>query len=211
MAFGREGIDYHDFPSYLDAWNVQMQYETFRPDLRGVLLTTEPVKQKLLGGIGNDPLSVKAFELFHQHRFLEFTDHCISNLSDMFQSNTDRFRDLLIKAAPVINLVDGREPYIRQIIGIAGGARNVSNYIPIFPQFCYEMFLCVALDTSGEAEGEYNGKLSQAAEVTCGAIARNSDWPLKPEELKFLQAVGLREDAGGSGCIRGFIKQWCTD
>lgn len=211
MAFGREGIDYHDFPGYLDVWNAQMQYKTFRPELRGVPLTTDPVKQKLLKEIGDDPQAIEAFKLFHEHSFVEFTDCCISNFSMMLQANADKFREVLFEVAPVINLVNGSEPCIQKIIGIAGGARNVSNYIPTFPQFCYEMFLCLALDTSGEAVGKSDRKLSQAGVVTCEAIAHNSEWPLRAKELKFLEVVGCREDAGGSECICDFKEQWCPD
>ncbi|MDR1289147.1 MAG: hypothetical protein LBJ77_02010 [Holosporales bacterium] len=215
MAFGREGIDYHDFPSYLDAWNVHMDWSNdfFIPE--GVQFTTDPFKHKLLGEIGNDPPALKAFELFHQFRFFEFTDHCISGFGNMSQANADRFRELLFKAAPVINLVDGSEPWIRKIIDLAGGARNVYDNAlrdSQASQFCFEMLFCVMVDTDGYPPERTKGcVISQACESMCSGIVETDLWPLAAKERELVRIVDLREDEGGFGSAGTFRTIWCTD
>jgi hypothetical protein len=209
VAVSREGVDYHDYPGYIRVWNAQLQYETFRPELRDIPLTTDPVKQKLRGEIGDDQVAIVAFELFQQHDFPGYINFWFKNKLAMRDDNADKLRDLLVLLAPVINMDKTNESWVLKIVNEAGGARMACDYVPVFSQFCYEMFLCVTLDTSGEAIGKYNGKLSQGAEVLCEAIARNSEWELKEEELKFLGIVGFRESEGGWECIRDFKNQWC--
>jgi hypothetical protein len=215
MAFSREGIDYHDFPGYLDAWNTHMDWSNdfFIPE--GVQFTTDPFKHKLLEEIGDDPLAAEAFELFHQHHFLEFTDHCISSLSSMSHVNADRFRELLFKAAPVINLVDGSEPWIRKIIDIAGGARNVYDNAlrdSQSSQFCFEMLFCVMVDTDeNPPEGTKGCVISQACESRCSGIVNPLRWPLAEKERELISIVDRREDEGGFGSAGIFMDMWCPD
>jgi hypothetical protein len=215
VAFGREGIDYNDFPSYLDVWNAHMDWgnDFFIPE--GVQFTTDPFKHKLLEEIGDDPIAVEAFELFHQFRFFEFTLYCINNFSKMLQANADRLRELLFKAASVINLIDGSKPYIQKIIDIAGGARNVYDHAlrdSQFSQFCFEMLFCVMVETDGNPpEGTKGCVISQACESRCSGIVETDLWPLAAKERELISIVDLREDEGGFGSEGIFRSMWCPD
>ncbi|MDR2666963.1 MAG: hypothetical protein LBB34_02505 [Holosporales bacterium] len=130
----------------------------------------------------------------------------------MSNANADRFRDLLFKAAPVINLVDGSGPWIRKIIEIAGGAGNVYDHVATFPQFCFEMLFCMMVDTSHRGlDGLQDCVISQACESMCTGIADSLTWPLADEEQRLLKIVGFREPEDGAECMEYFKFKWCPD
>ncbi|MDR0695318.1 MAG: hypothetical protein LBF56_00910 [Holosporales bacterium] len=209
ITYGAETFSQEKFESYVHEWSRYLAApigKVSRPDR--LPFSMQLFKDKLLNEIGGDHLAVTAFNLLHQHEFTAFVDHCVDNLSKMSGDNGGRFRDLLITSAPVINLIKGSGPHIQKIIDIAGGARNILDHVPTFPQFCYEMLFCVMVDTSHHGPEElYNYELSRACEYVCSEVPLT--WSLAEEEGGLLGIVGIREDNDGYGCVSHFEYEWC--
>jgi hypothetical protein len=199
------------FEKYISEWSRYLTApagKVRRPD--GLPFSTQIFKNKIQFEIGNEHLAVTAFNLFHSYFFTAFVDHCIDNLNKMSVNNGDKFRDLLITSAPVINLVKDSEPYIKKIVDIAGGAVNVYKYVPTYPQFCYEMLFCAMVDTDDTTpEGTDDGVISQACEYTCSEI--DLTCLFADEERTLLRIVGYREAEEGSECLDHFKLKWCPD
>jgi hypothetical protein len=209
--FVSSGMD--QFNDYVLKWSAKVTAPA--RDRWGTLnrddFSTKPFKDKLLGEMNDDHHAQKAFELFHEHDFTVFSEYWIQNNSNMLPENAGKFKDLVILSAIISNLIDidlqGEhgvhiEPYasnVKKIIKIAGGLNNVSSYNPQFPQFSFEMFFCVTIDTQ-RGGGDNDPLISQASKEICSDIYEGEEkWPLKEEKWNILGIVGCREDAGGGG------------
>jgi hypothetical protein len=214
VAFGREGIDYHDFPEYIGMWNRHLDWSNdfFIPE--GAHFTTDPFKQKLRDEIGADPIAIRAFELFHQHKFTDVVDCWETYTDSMTKLNSSKFFYILMSLAPILNLTTDNSHYVEKIVQIAGGAKNIYNYLlhgPDFLQFCFEMFFCVMVD-SDEGAGETSDyQLSRASESICEWFAEGSQGAISADEINLMDIVGIREAEGGYGCISDFKREWCSN
>jgi hypothetical protein len=208
-AWGADPFSSEKFETYVREWGEYVEiWDKDEPD--GLPFSTRIFKNKLLNEIGDDPHAIAAFEFFHQHHFLQFVDHCVNNLVSMLQNNAERFKDLLITSAPVINFVENSASCIRKIIDIAKGSKNVHDHVPTFSQFCYEMLFCVMVDTEDtEPEGTEGWVISQACERLCCEIDLTG--PLAKGERRLLEIVGLRESEEGSECKEYFELKWLQD
>jgi hypothetical protein len=196
---------------YFDEWFPE--FSPLHPDCRDRdwdEFSTEPLKNKIFEEIGNDEFGQNALGIFFQHNFVELLEYWEENNANMLFENSEKFKDLLIRLAPVINLNESDKQYVQRIVNIAGDAKSVFHYVPKSwqsAQFCYETFFCVMVDEMKNKER--NTRLFLACKSRCSDIAAVSDWPLKANELVFLENAGYYEDfSGGSRCLWKFARDW---
>jgi hypothetical protein len=202
--FGMEKTPLEKFNDYVSEWSEELTapFSSERKRKNWSELTTKPFKEKLCAEIGEDSFALQGLDLFYLRKFPEFLEHWETNRESMLPSNAEKFRELLILLAPMMDLVEENEQYVKRIIGIAGKIENVVSYRTRFPQFSYEMFFCVTLEANNELDAveksrKYCGLYLQASEETCRHIASHFDWPHKKEELSLLRITGYYEDEIG--------------
>jgi hypothetical protein len=225
-SFGMEQIVFDRFDIYVREWSAHLKSslgEGERP--QELPFSTALFKEKLLAEIGEDPVACEIFELFHRHNFSGLWEYWQINKEAMLPNNFEKFRDLLMLSAPVIDLAKGTESCVKGIIlmsdksNITEKIKEVLSYDSRFPQFSYEMLFCVMVDSDEDSsDDEVPIMLSQACEEICGSIANRlnrPDWTLKEKEFSLLEIVGRREDElgyyGEDGVIRLWDARWLTD
>jgi hypothetical protein len=203
VSFGMENAAdvFEKLDRHIHKWSAKLiapVKERWNPN--GEKFTTAPFKDKLLAEIGEDPAAREAFKLFHEHNFPKCWEYQRDHNHEMSPDNSEKFKDLLMLAAPVIDLTDGTESCVREIIltsdkpDIIEKIRDVLSRVSEFPRFSWEMFFCLTADTKWGSE-TCNSLLSQAGKEICRSIADRSCWPLKEEEEKLLRITGQCEGA----------------
>jgi hypothetical protein len=171
--------------------------------------STQPFKERLLEEVGDDQTALKAFELFYTRYFVKVWKYWKKNNGHMRSDNAERFLDLLALAAPIMNLNESDRMYVKEIVDTVGSNSYVDYYKPRFPQFCCEMYFCIAWDTKNKG-GTINPDilLSRICENVSADIANYQTWPLNEEMLKLMIIFGCGEDIGVMDCRFDFYIKW---
>jgi hypothetical protein len=172
--------------------------------------STLPFEERLRKEIGNDPLALEAYNLFLAHDFVELWKYWKENNKRMLPDNAQRFLDLSALAARIININEHDRMYVKEIVDTVGRKSYVEYYMPRFPQFCCEMFFCVAIDTDQKdcAKNQYE-LLSRLCGNISADIANHQKWELSDEKVMIL--FGCGEDVGEIDCKLDFDIMWIDD
>ncbi|MDR3180056.1 MAG: hypothetical protein LBT70_04115, partial [Holosporaceae bacterium] len=102
-----------EFDTYVRGWAKELAAPLSEREDRDLNeFSTVPFKKKLLDEIGNDSLAQEEFKLFHTHDFVGLWKHWGESRDRMLPNNAEKFRDLLILSAPIINAEKSKEPYV---------------------------------------------------------------------------------------------------
>jgi hypothetical protein len=168
--------------------------------------STKPFTERLQREIGDDPLALHAFKLFHAHDFVELWKYWKENKVHMLRDNVARFLDLSALAARIININESDRIYVKEIVDIVGRKNYIPYYLPRFPQFCCEMFFCLAADTD-----DHHDLLSRLCQNVSSDIANHQTWELNDAMLKLMIFFGSGEDIGEMDCNLDFRIMWIDD
>jgi hypothetical protein len=210
--FGMEGGSpvSNEFDTYVRGWATEVTSPLSEREERDYDdFSTQPFKERLLKEIGDDQAALKAFELFHAHDFVELWKHWKENKGHMLPDNAARFLDLSALAAPIININESDRIYVKEIVDTVGSKSYVDYYMPKFPQFCCEMFFCIAWDTDqNDCCKNQNELLSRLCKKVSANIANHQEWVLSKEMLKLMILFGCGEDIGEMHCKFDFYIKW---
>jgi hypothetical protein len=170
---------------------------------------SDPFKKKLLSDIGGDICAQQAFGLFHTHTqkddLRNFIDFVLENYKNMTEENSQRFKEILILIAPIVNIYesvgiideDGEHfdttqylGYTSKITSFVGGNEAVTSKIFKHSRFCHGMMFCAWIDSDSD-------QLFELLKCVCSNIYHALDWPEKEEETNLWDILGLRESDHG--------------
>jgi hypothetical protein len=211
-SFTMEQASHKKFDDYVCEWSAKFTAPVNeRRKINCGNFTTESFKEKLWEEISDDFFAREAYGLFHTHNFVGLWKYWKQNNGNMLAENAAKFLELSAFAVSIINVNEADRPLVGEIVNLVGREKYNSSYIyiPQFPQFSYEMFFCVMVDSDWGAK-LCNELLSHLGEYICRNIANNSVWSSVEKERALLRVVGVREDddVGGSDCISGFGRMW---
>jgi hypothetical protein len=137
---------------------------------------------------------------------VELWKYLKKNKKHMLPDNAARFLDLSALAARIINVNESDRIYVKEIVDAVGRRNYVPYYLPKFPQFCCEMFFCLAADTD-----DHHGLPSRLCQNVSSDIANHQKWELSDEMLKLVIFFGSGEDIGEMDCKLDFSIMWIDD
>jgi hypothetical protein len=99
---------------------------------------------KFIQEVGEDPYAGEAMDLFVECKYWHLVDHCEDHLSEMSNSNSQLFREVLILLAPWMWIGN----YKDRIVAIIGDGESVTAdyFYPQNRELLYDMFLYGAVD-----------------------------------------------------------------
>ncbi|GHU17822.1 hypothetical protein FACS189472_05250 [Alphaproteobacteria bacterium] len=197
-----------------------------RKNFEPLNFSIDPYKDKLREEIGDDKPAIEAFDLFHQCKFSDLVDYWDLNNSNMKSENAERFKEMLLVSAAIIErqvydgfTLRGREPEcpsVLKIISIVGGDRTAVTWKTIkYPQFCFEMMFSLTVDIASWSIGTRKHctppKLAQSCMSICSDLCYSLNWPIKEDEVYLTNIFPCIEDAFGNCSLENIWPNWNLD